>query len=259
MNLHRYFLIFFPLALLALLVSCKDENIEPVAPRFVFKANVDAAALQTSVMKYTNQAGNLYEVDELQYFISEIQFTTVDGQVFTIESDSSIHYIDLDIPSTLEWAPADCLPVTGYKSISFVFGINEAKNKMGLFVNPPERDMFWPDMMGGGYHYMKMNGKWKATGDTVKPFNLHLGIGMNDDGTVFYQNYFKVTLPLNIQTNPDNNEFTLTMNIEKWFESPNLWDWNVTGGQIMQNQEAMARACANGANVFEVTYSGNGK
>jgi len=256
MNSRTYQINFVLITFLFLLVSCKDENVEPVQPHFVFKTNVDGNQLEKGVMKYTNKTGNIYQVDELQYFISEIQFTTTDGQVFTIESDSAIHYVDIDIPSTLEWTPSDLLLVTSYSSISFVFGINEPKNKIGLFVNPPERDMFWPDMMGGGYHYMKMNGKWKATGDTIKPFNLHLGIGMNEDGTVFYQNYFKVTLPLNVQTNPDKNEFTITMNIEKWFEAPNLWDWNITGGQIMQNQDAMLNACKNGANAFEVSYSG---
>ena len=43
------------------------------------------------------------------------------------------------------------------------------------------------------------------------------------------------------------------MNIEKWFAAPNLWDWNVIGGQIMMNQEAMHKACQNGANVFRVS------
>ena len=258
MTPQRYQFTFSLIVLMLLLVSCNDEKVEPITPLFVFKTNVDGAQLQKGTMKYTNKAGNIYQVDELQYFISEVQLITSDGQVFTIESDSAIHYVDIDIPATLEWTPTDLLPVTSYSSISFVFGINEAKNKIGLFVNPPERDMFWPDMMGGGYHYMKMNGKWKATGDTIKPFNLHLGIGMNDEGTVFYQNYFKVTLPLNIQTNPTRNEFTITMNIEKWFETPNLWDWNETGGQIMQNQDAMLKACKNGANAFDVSFSGSG-
>jgi hypothetical protein len=46
------------------------------------------------------------------------------------------------------------------------------------------------------------------------------------------------------------------MNIEKWFEAPNVWNWNVTGGQIMQNQDAMHKACENGANAFQVTHEG---
>jgi hypothetical protein len=212
--------------------------------------------MQKGVMNYTNQAGNQYQVDELQYFISEVSITLADGQVIPITSDSAIHYVDADIPSTLTWSPKDRLPVTDYASITFVFGINEAKNKTGQFVNPPERDMFWPDMMGGGYHYMKMNGKWKAEGDTIKPFNFHIGIGMNEMGTTFYQNYYSVTLPLNIHAGTLSNKFTITMNIEKWFEAPNVWNWNVTGGQIMQNQDAMHKASENGANVFQVSHEG---
>ncbi len=146
------------------------------------------------------------------------------------------------------------MPITAYESISFVVGINEAKNKTGLFVNPPERDMFWPDMLGGGYHYMKMNGNWKAAGDTIKPFNFHLGIGMA--GTVVYQNYFTVTLPLNITAGSLSNVYTITMNIEKWFEAPHVWDWNVIGGQIMQNQDAMRKASENGAFAFQVKHEG---
>jgi hypothetical protein len=242
--------------LLILAVSCGKENEKPVAPEFVFKHNINGYELQKGVMNYTNQAGNLYQVDELQYFISEITLKTADDKIYPITTDNAIHYIDLDIPSTLNWKATDRLPVADYTSITFVFGINEAKNKTGLFVNPPERDMFWPDMMGGGYHYMKMNGQWKSSGDTIKAFNLHLGIGMNEDGTIFYQNYFSVTLPLNIHTGTLSNVFTITMNIEKWFEAPNVWDWNITGGQIMQNQDAMHKACENGANAFQITHEG---
>jgi hypothetical protein len=197
-------------------VSCSKERIKKVAPEFVFKHYVNGFELQKNAMKYTNLAGNLYQVDELQYFISEVTLNTADGQALPITSDSAIHYVDIDIPSTLTWSPKDWLPVTDYASISFVFGIIDSKNKTGLFVNPPERDMFWPDLMGGGYHYMKMNGKWKATGDTVKAFNFHLGISMKPMGNTMPPNYFTVTLPLNIHAGTLKNTYTITMNIEKW-------------------------------------------
>lgn len=244
------------ISIVILMASCGKEVDKPVAPQFIFKHNVNGFELQKGVMNYTNHSGNLYQVDELQYFISEITLNTTAGNSIPITTDNAIHYVDINIPSTLEWNPKTRLPVTDYSSITFVFGINEAKNKTGLFVNPPERDMFWPDMMGGGFHLMKMNGEWKADGDTIKPFNFHIGTGMNETGTVFYQNYFTVTLPLNIHTGTLSNVFTITMNIEKWFEAPNVWNWNVTGGQIMQNQDAMHKACENGANAFKVTHEG---
>lgn len=243
-------------SMMVLVISCGKENEKPVAPQFVFKHNVNGYGLQKGAMIYTNQAGNQYQVDELQYFISEITLTTADGNTHLVKSDNAIHYVDIDIPSTLSWDTKDRMPVTQYTGISFVIGINEAKNKTGLFVNPPERDMFWPDMMGGGYHNLKMNGQWKAAGDTIKAFNFHIGTGVNADLTAFYQNYFTVTLPLNISAGSLSNVFTITMDIEKWFESPNVWDWNVIGGQIMQNQDAMKKACENGANAFHISHEG---
>jgi len=256
MRINRIGGTLFLFVLAVMMTSCGEERVKSVAPEFIFAHKVNGFDLWKGAMNYTNQAGNSYQVDELQYFISEVSIKTADGLVFPISSDNAIHYIDLDIPATLEWKPKDRIKVTGYESITFVVGINEAKNKTGFFVNPPERDMFWPDMMGGGYHYMKMNGQWKASGDTIKPFNFHLGIGTNEFGTVFYQNFFTVTLPLNVTAGTLSNEFTITMNIDKWFETPNLWDWNAIGGQIMQNQDAMAKACQNGANAFQVMHVG---
>lgn len=254
MNKSRFSWTFTFAIIMMVLASCDKDKITSVAPEFVFKHKVNGTELQRGEMNYTNQAGNLYEVDELQYFISEIKLKTADGQIIPIESDSAIHYVDLDLPATLTWKPADNIPVTDYDSITFIFGINEAKNKTGLFVNPPERDMFWPDMMGGGFHYMKMNGKWKATGDIIKAFNFHLGIGMNMDGTVFYQNYFTVTLPLKVHIDDSGKQIAIIMNIDKWFRAPNVWDWNIIGGQIMMNQSAMHKASENGMNAFQVLY-----
>lgn len=232
-------------------MSCRKDEARYTPVIFVFDYKVDGNPLQTQSMHYTNLAGNTYEVDEVQYFISEIVLKAASGQQVAIVSDSAVHYIDMAIPRTLTWHPADRIPVGAYDSISFIFGINEAKNKTGFFVNPPERDMFWPDMMGGGYHYMKMNGKWLATGNITKAFNFHLGIGMDMMGNL-YQNYFKVTLPLKWNASENTNTVFVTMNIEKWFEAPNVWDWNSIGGQIMQNEDAMKKACQNGLHVFSV-------
>ncbi len=50
----------------------------------------------------------------------------------------------------------------------------------------------------------------------------------------------------------DNETTTLqiVMNIENWFKSPNIYDHNQWGGDIMQNQDAMHIAAENGWNIF---------
>jgi len=246
--------------------SCKKD--EPIETNkfgkisFQFAHHVNGLALVTDTSIYINAAGNEYLVNEVQYFISDVMLHNSDGSDVLINQDVGIHYIDTDIPSTFAWSiPAD-IPVGNYSSVSFTFGINEAKNQSNMFPNPPERDMFWPEFLGGGYHYMKMNGKWLDTNSMITPFNFHLGIGqiyahdvINVDSiTGFVQNYFTVTVPNSSFAISENQttSMELIMNIDSWFDTPHVWDFNYWGGSIMQNQEAMQTAKENGADVFTI-------
>ena len=246
------------IGLLLSISSCKKED-TPGKVSFVFEHKFRNSDLAKDSMIYTNAAGNPFEVNELQYFVSEFTFWK-SGNGYSLEVENGIHYVDMDIPSTLNWNPEQELPAGKYDSVSFVFGITAAKNKAGLYVNPPERDMFWPELMGGGYHYMKMNGSWKTPAEIIEPFNLHLGIGMMTDSLgneTFIQNYFSVTQKLdncNISGKLLYRRLIVTMDIESWFETPYTWDWNVTGGQIMQYQELMHKAAENGKDAFILRY-----
>ncbi len=42
------------------------------------------------------------------------------------------------------------------------------------------------------------------------------------------------------------------MNIDSWFKTPHTWDFNNTGGMMMQNQDALKSACENGFDVFSI-------
>lgn len=253
--LHNAFIITAFIAIM--FTSCKKES-KNGSIVIEFTHSVGESAFYKDSLMYVNAAGNHYEVNELQYFISGIKLLKADGETVTITADSGIHYIDIDIPGSLVWKIKQEIPVSEYTSVSFTFGITEAMNKTGLFVNPPERDMFWPDIMGGGYHYMKMNGQWRDTLNQLSPFNFHIGVGMTDGmgGMGFVQNYFTVVIPnsaVNFNVDADQR-LTLNMDIASWFDTPHLWDWNVTGGQIMQKQSAMRMACENGADAFSCVW-----
>jgi hypothetical protein len=95
------------------------------------------------------------------------------------------------------------------------------------------------------------------------PFNFHLGIGQLYKGNgynvdsiyAFVQNYFTVSLPGSSFELADKEKLTfrLTMNIERWFENPHVWDHNYWGGAIMQKQPAMQMARENGWDVFTIS------
>ena len=137
--------------------------------------------------------------------------------------------------------------------LRFTFGLNEEDNRTSLFNDPPESNMFWPDLLGGGYHYMKLNGKFLDAEGRLAPLAIHLGIGQNEDHSLFYQNYFTVELPIDFTiTETSENQLDLTMNIDNWFRNPNLYDFNEYGSHIMQNQAAQQALKENGNDVFRI-------
>ncbi len=248
--------------------SCKKDNdSDPENPSgkiiFSIEHKVGGQLLKENELIYINAAGNEYLITEVKYFISDITFYHSNGSRKVIGEWKDIYYVDENITETKTIRFYDDIPTGSYDSITFVFGIPEEKNKSFMFVNPPEVNMFWPEVLGGGYHYMMINGKWKDTVDIIQPFNFHLGIGQLYHGSTydvdsiyaFVQNYFTVHLPGSAFTMNDQDtiEFRLSMDIEKWFENPHIFDFNYWGGAIMQNQQAMQTAKENGWDVFSIS------
>lgn len=253
-------------ALIMLMADCEPEN-EPlqtdsdVRISFMFAHTLDGTPLEFDTLKYVNEAGNPYLINEIQYFISDVILYKSDGDEKLIGDWKDKHYVDTDLPSTQLWEVYDEIDPGTYDSIAFTFGINEEKNLSYMYVNPPEKDMFWPEVLGGGYHYMKLNGKWLPEGQTLQtsPFDFHLGIGQEyysypDSITAFIHNHFRVSLPNSGFTITAGEQliFELGMQVENWFRSPNVYDHDIYGGYIMQNQEAMAKVKSNGHDVFTI-------
>ena len=220
--------------------------------RLHFAFSVDGDDLQQDTMMYQNAAGNQYEVTEAQYFVSNVVLTMSDGTQYAIKSDKCAHYVDADIPNTLVWRPGDELPAGAYTAISFVFGLAPELNVTHAYTDAPENNMSWPAMLGGGYHHMKINGRWQALDGTAHPFNLHSGRVLTAEGDTV-EHSFRVTLPLEqkILSKDDVMDIVLDMNVNRWLTSPHDFDFNEYGGSIMQNTEAQEILEANGWDVFQ--------
>jgi len=227
---------------------------------FEFLHEIDGNEIIYDTFLYVNEAGNNYLVSEIQYFISDVTLHRNDTAAIQLISWEDIHYVDTDIPESQTYTFKDKIAIGTYDKISFTFGIVGEKNNSLMFVNPPESFMFWPENLGGGYHYMKLNGKWINELEQVSPYNFHLGIGQiyysyPDSITGFVQNYFTVVMdnfPIEI-IKDETTSLEIVMNVDNWFRSPNTYDHNIWGGDIMQKQEAMQLAVENGSDVF--TYN----
>ena len=231
-----------------------------------FEHFADGAALVFDEMKYTNTAGNKYEVTEIQWFVSDVTLNKIDGSTLVLDGEKFAHYVDTNLPETDQWLIEDEIPPGEYVSISMTFGIKGEKNKQLMYTDPPESNMLWPVNLGGdqgGYHYMKLNGFWVNKEDQREPFNFHMGVGQERDAenniTGFIQNWFEVELPAS-SFSIEANEFkfiNLRMNVEKWWDAPNIYDHDEQGSKIMQNQEAMKMGLENGKHVFTISKIGD--
>ena len=252
--MRRFFLL-ISLPLL-LCVSCHPaEKTGSLTLDFVTQVGNQSVVYHT--LQYENAAGNTYQIDEVRYFISHVKLYAATGKVVAIEDHAGLHYYDSNIPSTFSWTISDELSEGQYDSISFVVGLLPEQNVTGYFVNPPENNMAWPEVLGGGYHYMQINGKWLNINDSIQPFNLHTGIGQTyENGQVvqFVDNSFEVKLALkDLQIESGAMaQRTLVMNVNNWFTSPHVYDFNVWGGAIMQNQSAQQTLRENGHDVFTI-------
>ena len=245
---------------LALMVAACTKPNEKAEINLNLGYEVNGKSLVTDSLCYENEAGNKFLITEIQWFLSNIELKNEAGDWIMLHqtglSDtldvSRVYYIDTDIPEsqTLHSSP---VKVGHYTAIRFTFGLDESDNQIGLFTDPPESEMFWPEMLGGGYHYMKLNGKYLNAEDRLAPMAIHLGIGQNEDCTEFYQNYFIVELPIefNVKVNTEN-QLDLTMVIDNWFRNPNTIDFDEFGSHIMQNQTAQRLLKGNGKDVFRI-------
>ena len=244
-----------------MLASCtKSDNYGDVTIAVDYLINDNT--LITDSLCYSNEFGNEFLITEIQWFISRIEVQDENGDWIHLEQNEKeiavshtsdgVFYLDTSIPDShvIELAP---IPTGKYKTFRFVFGLNEEDNHSGLFSNPPEADMFWPDVLGGGYHYMKLNGKYLNSDGRLAPLATHLGIGPNEELTEFYQNYFIVEIPIDFSVDANaNNHICLTMIVDNWFRNPNMIDFNEYGSSIMQNQTAQQLIRCNGIDVFSI-------
>ncbi len=258
--------IFFTIfAIIALLFSaCEREKplseIKSKQLSIVFEHHFQGENVILDTLIYTNAANNLFLINEIKYFISDVCLYS-NGQKIPIDDNKGIHYVDTDIPISQQWEISQNLAEGIYDSLSFTFGFTDKNNISRQFPNAPENTMAWPDHLGGGYHYMMINGKFLKD-SSLASLNAHLGRGQiyrnnsyDVDSLIGYvDNSFVVNLPINtILSNKNTTTITIIMNIENWFQSPFIFDFLHWGSHIMQKQPAMQMLKENGKkDVFTI-------
>lgn len=97
----------------------------------------------------------------------------------------------------------DSLPCTKYDSISLSVGDNHPYDSLDININA----MIWPTMMGGGYHFLKLEGYYKHN-------SVPTGFAMHSGGNSLQPVYITLKTPMSIQKT--NHTLVLNHNINKW-------------------------------------------
>jgi hypothetical protein len=241
MNRIKYISFFWALALTTL-SSCTKE---PARVSLNFEHQIDGENLELYVMDYENEFGNTYNVQLLRYIVSKIQLIDDKGNSYELED---FHYVDIETSSTLSLGESLKIPVGDYHSIQFTFGLDEEMNiSNSLLTEPLHGAMAWPDQMGGGYHYMRIEGAYIASDETQHFYLTHTG---STAGVARHINY---SLPINLNASEEQEyQIDLTMNLNQWYSNPNTYNFEDYDDGIMGDSEAQQLIHDNGHNVFSV-------
>jgi hypothetical protein len=213
----------------------------------------DTLQMNTTDKPYQNANNQSFNVSRLRYLISDISFHKADGTCFTIDG---YQLVDATQPSTFTYAPDTQVPEGEYTSIRFKFGFDRIDNQ-GIYADLNAANWGWPGMLGGGYHYMQLEGMYDSSGVKDKFFATHMGTARNNTvvPTTFEDNHF-VANPENSAITIDGDfSFEINMDILQWYENPYTWDFNIYNAPIMPVYDAQRKLNLNGPSVFSVNIN----
>lgn len=218
--------------------SCKNESSQPVPDSDLTINLLHQADGQPAVwdsIRFRNDAGEEYSLTRLQYFLSNWRFYQNNKMVY---AEDTVVYIDARKISEIRFKQ---LPEGTYDSVSFIIGIGPERNVHGKIRQTAENvAMEWPDVMGGGYHFLKLEGHWKS--QTSKAgYAIHLG----NNPFLIYTGAKGI-----IKTGKNIN---LSMNLNEWYRNPNLFSFETDGDYTMGVDNLMEKITENGKTVFSIT------
>ncbi|MBT5613364.1 MAG: hypothetical protein HOJ64_00635 [Euryarchaeota archaeon] len=216
-----------------------------------FEHNFDGSIFSSSnfnQLNYSNQAGNVLSVEHLEYLVSNMKLYKSNGDSLVF---SDYNLFNLSDANSLSFELSNHVEEGSYTGIGFDFGFNSANNNSGSYTDLNAVNWSWPDMLGGGYHNMKLEGKFIDTNTDTISYAYHMGRAreITPTDTTFYDNH--AFIKLNTSFNIENDaSISIDMNIAEWFKNPNTWDLNSYNNMLMPNYTAQIMMKDNASSVF---------
>ena len=238
------------LCIIFCLAACKDDtecciNPEPVTVNLQFTHNWDSAPITVASFNqfnYTTENGENVSIERLRYIVSQITLG---------DSNNDYQLIDIGKNTGLE-ITFDAVP-QGTHQLNFRFGFSDADNLDGIYQDLNSVSFNVPGMLGGGYHFMQFDGKYKDSNNQDANFNYHAiraADSSDPNNLVLEDTSFLVDFGTVEITK--NTTVEIKMNVAEWFKNPNTWDLNVLNTVLMPNFEAQKLMNQNGRSVFSL-------
>ena len=232
-----------------LIVSCNSENNDEtrrnvnITIKFTHNWNgVPVTSSDFNSFNFTTENGESVSIERLRYVLSNITIgeNIKNYQLVNLGEDLGLELTLVNVPN-------------GTKALNFVFGFADADNVDGIYQDLNTVSFNVPGMLGGGYHYMQFDGKYKDVNNQDANFNYHAIRAVNrsdPNNLIFEDTSFLVDFGNVTITN--NATIEIKMNIAEWFKNPNTWDLNELNTVLMPNFEAQKLISANGKSVFSL-------
>ena len=239
----------------SILFACqknKDNSSVTVELQFDQRWGNDAMGPESlNQFNFKNKAGETLSIERLRYLFSNISLDLKDGTQYGLQD---YQLIDVSKNDRIQLTCTPNVAVEDIAGISMLFGFDRTDNQEGVY--PDLNAAVWnvPQLLGGGYHFMQLDGKFKEN-DTASPigYNFHAirAVDANDpDQLIFEDTFFRIHAPFRqVKT---TLQVIVTMDIEQWFHTPYLWELRKDHTGLMPNFEAQKRIAANGKSVFSI-------
>ncbi len=240
------------LLLLSLGLACSSDNdtlVNQISVSLRFTHNWDGEVVTIddfNVLDFTNKKGTKLSIERLRYLISRVELINAANDTLSFDGYKLVDLaaaedVLFDLPNTI---------LEGPYRLECTFGFNNEDNIDSAYPDLNSANWNVPENLGGGYHFMQLDGKFKDSLFNESPYNFH-AIQAYDMATQETKDtFFRINFgTISISKNAT---IELKMNIAQWFKDPHEWDLNERSTQLMMNFEAQKQISDNGRNVFSL-------
>jgi len=238
--------------------SCGEEEESALQGTNVslnYKHNWDGAEVASTdfnVIQYFTAEGDELSIEKLRYLVSDVTFHKSNGETIVVEG---YNLVDVTNNENLSYVTPVEIPVGTYTNVSFTFGFDNSDNIDGAYTDLNSALWNVPMMLGGGYHFMQLEGKFINNVATEQGYQYHTIKAVDNtdpNNLVFQDTFFTVNLGEVIVHN--NSSVDVNVNLAEWFKDPYQWKLNDWNSMLMPNFDAQVKMHDNGQNVFSLGF-----